>query len=222
MRHGATEWTETRQHTGRTDVPLTDEGDAPGRGAVQAARPAGVRGGVHQPARSGRARPPASPGFADAEVLDDLREWDYGVYEGRTTAEIREEIPGWSVWSDPDRRRRVARRRRRPRPAACSTGSRAVDGRVVLFAHAHVLRILTACAVGLEPRAGQVLALDAASISRARSRARLPRDPPLEPGALTPSLPRGSALGVGEKRGVRRRPVAAPAARPSCRPSRPR
>ena len=97
-------------------------------------------------------------------MLDDLREWDYGVYEGRTTAEIREEIPGWSVWADPivdgESIDDVAVRARRVLERVA-----AYDGRVVLFAHAHVLRIVTACAVGLEPHAGKVLALGAGSIS---------------------------------------------------------
>ena len=128
VRHGATEWTATHQHTGRTDLPLTDAG------------------------------------FADAEVLADLQEWDYGVYEGRTTAEIRAEVPGWSVWRDPvvegESIDDVAQRAGRVLDRVA-----AVDGRVVLFAHAHILRILTACALGLPATTGRALGLDAASIS---------------------------------------------------------
>ena len=163
VRHGATAWTETRQHTGRTDVALTDEGMRQAAALYKPLDRQAFSAAFTSPLV--RARETARiAGFAGAEVLDDLREWDYGVYEGRTTAEIREDIPGWSVWSDPivdgESIDDVAVRARRvlERVAAC-------EGRVVLFAHAHVLRIVTACAVGVEPRAGQVLALDAGSIS---------------------------------------------------------
>ncbi len=163
VRHGATEWTATGQHTGRTDVALTDAGR---REAAALFRPLD-----RQPFAAaftsplGRARETARiAGFADAVVVDDLREWDYGVFEGRTTPEIREEIPGWSVWSDPipEGESLVAVA---ARAAAVLARCDAIDGRVVLFAHAHILRILSACAVGLDPAAGRVVALDPASIS---------------------------------------------------------
>jgi probable phosphoglycerate mutase len=163
VRHGATAWTETRRHTGRTDVPLTDEGMRQAAALYKPLDRQAFTAAFTSPLV--RARETARiAGFADAEVLDDLREWDYGVYEGRTTAEIREEIPGWSVWSDPivdgESIADVAVRAGRVLDRVAGH-----DGRVVLFAHAHVLRIVTACAVGLEPHAGQVLALGAGSIS---------------------------------------------------------
>ena len=163
VRHGATEWTATGQHTGRTDVVLTDAGR---RDAAALFRPLDRQAfAAAFTSPLGRARETARiAGFADAEVLDDLREWDYGVYEGRTTAEIREDVPGWSVWRDPipqgETIEAVA-----ARAAAVLERCDAVDGRVVLFAHAHILRILTACAVGLDPAAGRVIALDPGSIS---------------------------------------------------------
>ncbi len=163
VRHGATEWTATRQHTGRTDIPLTAEGR---REAAALYKPLD-----RQPFAAAyvspllRARETAKiAGFADADVLDDLREWDYGIYEGRTTAEIQAEVPGWSVWTHPivdgESSADVAARTRRVLDRIAS-----FEGRVVLFAHAHVLRILAACALELEPVAGKVLGLDAASIS---------------------------------------------------------
>ena len=163
VRHGATEWTATGQHTGRTDVPLTDAGRREAAGLFRPLDRQPFAAAFTSPL--GRARETARiAGFADAVVLDDLREWDYGVYEGRTTAEIRTEMPGWSVWKDPvpegEPLDAVA-----ARAAAVLARCDALDGRVVLFAHAHILRILTACAVGLEPAAGQVIALDPASIS---------------------------------------------------------
>jgi probable phosphoglycerate mutase len=163
VRHGATAWTATRQHTGRTDVPLTDEGMRQAAALYKPLDRQAFSAAFTSPLV--RARETARiAGFADAEVLDDLREWDYGVYEGRTTAEIRAEIPGWSVWADPivdgESIDDVAVRARRVLERVAG-----YDGRVVLFAHAHVLRIVTACAVGLEPHAGKVLALGAGSIS---------------------------------------------------------
>ena len=163
VRHGATEWTATGQHTGRTDVALTDAGRREAAGLFRPLDRQRFAAVFTSPL--GRARETARiAGFANAEVVDDLREWDYGVFEGRTTPEIREEIPGWSVWTDPiiegESLGAVA-----ARAAAVLERCNAIDGRVLLFAHAHILRILTACAVGLEPAAGRVVALDPASIS---------------------------------------------------------
>ena len=163
VRHGATEWTATGQHTGRTDVALTDAGRREAAGLFRPLDRQAFAAAFTSPLS--RARDTARiAGFADAAVLDDLREWDYGVYEGRTTAEIREDVPGWSVWSDPipegETIGAVA-----ARAVAVLERCDAIDGRVVLFAHAHMLRILSACAVGLEPEAGRVVALDPASIS---------------------------------------------------------
>ena len=163
VRHGATEWSEARRHTGRTDVPLTDVGQ---RQAASLCKPLN-----HQAFATVltsplvRARTTARiAGFAVAEVVDDLVEWDYGVYEGRTTAEIQAEQPGWSVWTHPiedgEAIEDVAVRAERVLERC--TG---VDGRVLIIAHAHILRILTACALGLAPTAGRVLTLDPASIS---------------------------------------------------------
>ncbi len=104
-------------------------------------------------------------GLADVAVLrDELMEWDYGAYEGRTTAEIREEVPGWSLWRDgvpggetaADVGRRVD---------AVIVDVRAVDGDVALFAHGHLLRVLAARWVGLPPTEGRLFALDPATIS---------------------------------------------------------
>jgi len=163
VRHGATEWTATRRHTGRTDLPLTDEGR---RAAAALYRPLDrprFASALTSPLE--RARETARiAGFADAEVLDELREWDYGDYEGRTTDEIRAEIPGWSVWThrivDGESLEDVAARARRVLERCAP-----LEGPVVLFAHAHLLRIVTACALGLEPGAGRVLHLDAPSVS---------------------------------------------------------
>ena len=162
VRHGETAWSRDRRHTGRTDLPLTPRGQAQAAALYRPLDAERFAAAFTSPLVHARETARIA-GFAGATVLDDLREWDYGDYEGRTTAEIREEAPGWSVWHDPivdgesleevaTRARRVLRR--------CAD----VDGQVILFAHAHVLRILTAVALGLEPGAGQVLALDPGGI----------------------------------------------------------
>jgi broad specificity phosphatase PhoE len=103
-------------------------------------------------------------GFADAESRDELREWDYGAYEGKTTPEIREHSPGWTVWSGEvpggetadDVAARVDR---------VLDELRAVEGDALVFAHGHLLRVLVARWLGLDPREGRHFALDPASIS---------------------------------------------------------
>ena len=99
-----------------------------------------------------------------AEITDDLREWDYGIYEGRRTADIRKEVPGWTVWNRPipggETLEQVAERTRRVIDRAVSA-----RGDVALFAHAHVLRVLAACWLGLPPDAGRLLALGTASLN---------------------------------------------------------
>jgi probable phosphoglycerate mutase len=103
-------------------------------------------------------------GFGDvARTTPDLLEWDYGAYEGRTTAEVRTEVPGWSLWNEGVPRGEtadeVAARTRRIIEEAATAG-----GDVALFAHGHVLRVLTACWLGLPPRDGRLFALETASI----------------------------------------------------------
>jgi len=163
VRHGATEWSENRRHTGRTDLPLTKAGRrrAEGlRGALAARSFALV---LSSPLL--RARDTARlAGFPDAQTADDLREWDYGDYEGVTTAQIRERVPGWTIWRGPwsggERPEQVAERARRV-IARCD----AAEGDVLLFGHGHLLRVLTAVALSLAPTEGALFALDVATIN---------------------------------------------------------
>ena len=164
VRHGETEWSKTRKHTGRTDVPLTP------RGRIQAGLLVSTLGHlkVDRVLTSPLIRAVDTAtlaGFGDRIETDDrLLEWDYGDAEGRTTEELREEDPGWSVWTHP------------------ITGGESLDqvaARVddlldevsdparttLLFAHAHVLRIFGARWCGLPPTDGQRLVLDPASVS---------------------------------------------------------
>jgi broad specificity phosphatase PhoE len=164
VRHGETEWSKSGQHTGRTDIPLTATGEQQGRalGRHLAGRPFALV--LTSPLS--RARETCRlAGYADvAQVSDDLLEWNYGVYEGRTTAAIRVEQPGWSIWStavaEGESVEQVGERARRVIARA-----EAASGDVALFAHAHLLRILGACWMGLPAIHGRNLTLGTASIS---------------------------------------------------------
>ena len=168
VRHGQTEWSRTGRHTGRTDVALTDEGEAQARalgGWSAGLKPHRVLVSPLQRAR----RTAELAGLRETAVDEDLVEVDYGGYEGRTTAEISDELGReWSVWRDgmvpgnsPGETlaavgARVDRVLERVRP-------RLRDGDVALVAHGHVLRILTARWLGLAPEAGSLFALPAGS-----------------------------------------------------------
>ena len=109
-------------------------------------------------------------GLGDAAVvLDALAEWDYGDYEGRTTADIREEHPGWTVWHGPvpggETVTEVGARAGRVIEQATRAADDDGPGPVALFGHGHLLRVLSACWLGLEPDAGRLLALDTATLN---------------------------------------------------------
>lgn len=164
VRHGETEWSVTGRHTGRTDVPLTDEGrrqaealgvclkgwrfalvlTSPRRRAVDTCRLAGL-GDM-------------------AQVRDDLMEWDYGDYEGRTTPEIRSERPGWTLWSHG-----VPGGENVEQVGARADGvlaeARQAEGDVALFSHGHLMRVLAARWIDLPADRGRNLALATASVS---------------------------------------------------------
>jgi Fructose-2,6-bisphosphatase len=164
VRHGQTEWSLDRRHTSRTDVPLTDEGR---REAARLAEPLGNRVfALVLTSPLQRARDTcALAGFAAvARVDEDLLEWDYGEYEGRTTAAIRAERPGWSLWSDgaPGGESPAAVAGRADRVIA---RLRAAPGDALVFAHAHVLRVLAMRWVGLAPGDGACFTLAPARLS---------------------------------------------------------
>lgn len=173
LRHGQTEWSQNGKHTGRTDIPLTARGEAaaaklapqlaarqilavftsPAKRAIRTAELAGLTGGTPDP---------------------NLWEWDYGGYEGRTTTEIQQERPGWYLWFDGI----VPGDAEHPGETIIQVGARAntvlnrvrpllagPGGDVVLVAHGHVLRVLTARWLGLEPTDGRLFKLDTGTIS---------------------------------------------------------
>ncbi len=184
VRHGETAWSATGRHTGRTDVPLTEEGR-------EMARRLGDRlkrepwGGL--PDAQVRTSPLQRAtetcelaGFGDrAEACDDLLEWDYGQYEGRTGPDIRaSDQPGWLIWRDgvPGGEALTEVSDRVDRfiawtaefggvPDPDTTTMHTADSTVVVFAHGHLLRILTARWLGLPPEYGQRLTLGPATLS---------------------------------------------------------
>jgi broad specificity phosphatase PhoE len=165
LRHGETEWSRLGRHTGRTDIPLDEEGR---RRAGELARTLDGMGFTRVLVSPlGRARETAELAglCGPLEVCDDLVEWDYGEYEGRTAAEIRAERPGWSLWEDgvPGGETLEELGRRADRVVA-RLGQ--LEGDVAVVAHGHVLRVLAARWVGLEPAAGRLLVLGTAHLGR--------------------------------------------------------
>ena len=164
VRHGETEWSRSGQHTGVTDLPLTEDGEAQARTIVT--RLAGREFALVLSSPMQRARRTAElAGFGDrAEPDDDLRERDYGEYEGLTTREIRVERPGWDVWRDdlPGGETLVAVGARADRVIERAL---AADGDTLVFAHSHLLRTLGARWIGLDPDGGGKLTLGTAAVS---------------------------------------------------------
>ena len=164
VRHGETEWSLGGRHTGRTDIPLTERGRLQAE-AVGAAL-MGREFALVLTSPLGRAAETCRlAGFGDrAERRDELMEWDYGDYEGRTTPEIRVERPGWSLWRDGvpggETSEEVG-----ARVGRLIAEARSAPGDVLLFAHGHLLRVLTARWLGLEPAEGRLFALDPATLS---------------------------------------------------------
>src|SRR4051812_40665562 len=163
IRHGETEWSLSGAHTGRTDLPLTSEGER--RARELQGRLAGQKFGLVLTSPLQRARRTCElAGFgAVAQLEPNLMEWDYGSYEGRSSADIRRERPDWTLFRDGvpggETLAQVAIRAR-----AVIERSLAGGGNVALFAHGHILRILAACWLDLAPEAGQCFALGTAAI----------------------------------------------------------
>jgi probable phosphoglycerate mutase len=165
VRHGETEWSASGKHTSVTDVPLTDAGRA---AAARLARVfAGIELALVLVSPRTRARATAElAGLGDRALIDeDLAEFAYGEYEGRTTAEIRESNPGWNVWDDGapggETVEDVGRRADRVIERALAAG-----GDVAVFAHGHVLRVLGARWIEQPPVVGGRLALDTGAVCR--------------------------------------------------------
>lgn len=164
VRHGATLWSANGRHTGRTDLPLTPEGEEEARALaplLKEFRPAAVFSSPLERAR----RTAELAGFsAEVRTDPDLMEWNYGLYEGRTAVEIHKERPAWDLFRDgvpegeslDDVVRRVTRVLDR---------LRTIEGDILLFAHSHVLRVLVATWLALPPDTGRHFVLDTGSLS---------------------------------------------------------
>ena len=164
VRHGETEWSRDGKHTGNTDVELTDRGREQAAALAAALRARDFARVLTSPlARA--AETARLAGFGEiAEPRDELREWDYGAYEGRKTVDIRGERPGWTLWTDgvPEGETAADVAARVDRVV---DELRETEGAVLVFAHGHLLRVLAARWIGLEPESGRLFALDPATIS---------------------------------------------------------
>lgn len=166
IRHGETEWSRSGRHTGLTDIPLTAQGRAEAAATSQTLTGWHLARAYSSPlVRASETASVVAP-QCGIESDDDLVEWDYGVYEGRSTADIRTEVPDWSVWTHPIRGGesvdevgvRVDRFLRR-------IDTRVETGNVAVFAHGHLLAILIARWCSLDPIEGRRFALATATVS---------------------------------------------------------
>lgn len=164
VRHGETEWSQSGRHTGRTDIPLTEDG----RKAARALAPRLAEFDFVRVLTSPLSRAKdtcALAGFGDrCEPTDALLEWDYGEHEGKTTVEIRESIPDWTIFTHGCRGGEMGADVTR-RVDGLIERLETSEGDVALFAHGHVLRVLAARWLGLGPEAGRFFALETGSIS---------------------------------------------------------
>ncbi|GAA5045772.1 putative phosphoglycerate mutase [Thermocatellispora tengchongensis] len=164
LRHGETEWSRTGRHTGRTDVPLTARGEGQARALAPLLQGREIDLVLTSPAQRAR-RTAELAGLPGAEPDPGLWEWDYGGYEGVTTPQIRETRPGWYLWRDGV----IPGDADHPGETVEQVGeradkviarARAAAGTVVLVAHGHFLRVLTARWLGLDPAGGRHFKLD--------------------------------------------------------------
>ncbi|MEP7369748.1 MAG: histidine phosphatase family protein [Dermatophilaceae bacterium] len=170
VRHGETEWSRTGRHTGRTDVPLTARGEMLGSGTHELLRGRVFALVLSSPLQRAR-RTAQLAGLVDAEIDDNLMEWDYGGYEGLTTNEIGERVGHpWTVFEDGVIPGATPGESIEDVAARCRKVIKRVEpvlegGDVALVGHGHCLRILAAVFLGQEPRLGSQILLDAGSVS---------------------------------------------------------
>ena len=164
LRHGATEWALSGRHTGSTDLPLLAEGEAEARALAPLLSRQQFAAVYTSPLQRAR-QTCALAGLGDQAVIEpDLREWDYGRYEGITTAEIRQTVPGWSVFTHPcPDGERLEQVQQRCEGLISRLVERHPGEKVALFAHGHILRSLAGCWLGLGVAGGALLVLGTGS-----------------------------------------------------------
>ena len=171
LRHGETAWSKSGQHTGRTDIPLTSNGEAAAKALAPLLAQRDIVAVFTSPAQRA-VRTAALAGLTGAQQDPDLWEWDYGGYEGLTTPQIQEQHPGWNLWPDGV----IPGDAAHPGETVAQVGARVdavltrvrpllADGDVALVAHGHVLRVLTARWLGLDPDSGRLFRLDTGTLS---------------------------------------------------------
>jgi broad specificity phosphatase PhoE len=167
VRHGETEWSLSGAHTSRTDIPLTEHGRKRAEELREYLKETKFDAVFVSPMQRAR-ETCAIAGFGDVAKVDaGLKEWDYGIYEGKTTKEIQAQIPGWSVWRNEIVGGETVEHvgQRADGVIAGALAAAPDGGKVALFAHAHILRILAARWIGLDARGGALFALGTGSVS---------------------------------------------------------
>ncbi|SFB61888.1 probable phosphoglycerate mutase [Amycolatopsis marina] len=168
IRHGQTEWSANGRHTGRTDLPLTADGEQQAIAAGEALRAlrGDAEGVVLSSPRRRALRTAELAGLDVADITEDLAEWDYGDYEGITTEEIRRTVPGWTVWSHPSPGGETAAQVSARADLALEHARAALRRTdVILVGHGHFGRVLVARWLGLEANAGVHFRLDPAGVT---------------------------------------------------------
>jgi broad specificity phosphatase PhoE len=164
VRHGETEWSRTMKHTGRTDVPLTEAGREEARLVRRALVGRSFGRVLSSPLQRALDTCRLALPDVEPEIRPELAEWDYGDYEGITTAEIRETVPDWTVWRyGALGGESVAEVGARVERIVAELREERED--VAVFAHGHVLRVLAARWLGLGPADGRLFALDTGTLS---------------------------------------------------------
>jgi broad specificity phosphatase PhoE len=174
VRHGETAWSLSGQHTGSTDLPMTEHGEDEARSVAPLLRERHIGLALVSPLARAR-RTAELAGLESLRVTPDLHEWDYGAYEGITTQEIHRTRPDWNLWTDgvppgpadhPGEQPGEVGARADRVLAGIMDALRAGDDDIALVSHGHFLRVLTARYLGLSPAAGALFQLATGTVSR--------------------------------------------------------
>jgi probable phosphoglycerate mutase len=166
LRHGATEWARNGRHTGRTDLPLLPDGEAEASALAPALSTLRFDAVLVSPLQRARRTAELAGLGAAAQITPELAEWDYGAYEGITTAEIRQQQPGWTIWANGcPGGEQAAQVQQRCEQVIARILALGPAPRVALVAHGHILRALAGTWLGLGAPGGALLTLSTATVS---------------------------------------------------------